>query len=204
MFWKILSTRSGHFGHFGNFGNFGKIGNPESAAIPKFPKSPPLCFGKSCPLGRAILEILEISEILEVLEIRKVRGFQLMFWKILPTRSEEFGNLEISEILEISANSEFWEILEIREILDFLENLEFLELIYRRADSDSSDDRPCTTTHLQRQGLSILMPIFRRISIYGYICLDTPTNTTTNTNTDIDHLLNAQASTSIPSNITRL
>ena len=32
-----------------------------------------------------------------------------------------------------------------------------------------SDDRPCTTTHIQRQDLSILMPIFRRISIYVYI-----------------------------------
>ena len=81
----------------------------------------------------------------------------------------------------------------------FLEILEFLELIFRRADCDPSDDRPCTTTHLQREGLSILMPICRRISIYVYIyiCIDTPTNTITNTNTDIDRLLNAQASTSM-------
>ena len=94
------------------------------------------------------------------------------------------------------------------EILDFLEILEFLELIFRRADCDPSDDRPCTTTHLQRQGLSIFMPIFRRISIYVYvyiyICIDTPTNTITNTSTDIDHLLNAQANTSINIHITRL
>ena len=62
-----------------------------------------------------------------------------------------------------------------------------------------SHGRPCTTTHLQRQGLSILKPIFRRISVYVYIyiCIDTPTNTITNTNTDIDHLLIHQASTSI-------
>ena len=71
MFWKILSTRSCYFGNFGNFGN------PESEEIPKFPKSPPLCFGKSCPLGRAILEISEI------LEIRKVREFQ-NFQKVRP------------------------------------------------------------------------------------------------------------------------
>ena len=108
--------------------------------------------------------------------------------------------LEISTILEIS------EILEFLEILDFSEVLEFLELIFRRADCDPSDDRPCTTTHIQRQGLSILMPIFRRISIYvyTYIVLDTPTNTSTNTNTNIDHLLNAQADTSISIDITRL
>ena len=43
--------------------NFGNFGNPESEGIPKFPKSPPLCFGKSCPLGRAILEILEIRKV---------------------------------------------------------------------------------------------------------------------------------------------
>ena len=97
-------------------------------------------------------------------------------------------------------------ILEFLEILDFLEVLEFLELIFRRADCDPSDDRPCTTTDIQRQGLSILMPIFRRISIYVYIniCIDTPTNTSTNTNNDIDHLLNAQANTSINIDITRL
>ena len=53
---------SGHFGNFGN-GNFGNFGNPESEGIPKFPKSPPLCFGKSCPLGRAILQILEIRKV---------------------------------------------------------------------------------------------------------------------------------------------
>ena len=39
---------------------------------------------------------------------------------------------------------------------------------------------------------------------YIYICTDTPTNTSTNTNTDIDHLLNAQANTSINIDITRL
>ena len=94
--------------------------------------------------------------------------------------------------------------------MDFLEVWEFLELIFRRADCDRSDDRPCTTTHIQRQGLSILMPIFRRISIYVYIyiymymCIDTPTNTSANTNTDIDHLLNAQANASINIDITRL
>ena len=38
MFWKILSTRSGHFGNFENFGNFGNFANPESEGIPKFPK----------------------------------------------------------------------------------------------------------------------------------------------------------------------
>ena len=26
MFWKILSTRSGHFGNFGNLGVFGNFG----------------------------------------------------------------------------------------------------------------------------------------------------------------------------------
>ena len=40
--------------------------------------------------------------------------------------------------------------------------------------------------------------------IYIYICIDTPTNTSTNINTDIDHLLNAQAKTSINIDITRL
>ena len=76
-------------------GLFGNFGNPESEGIPKFPKSPPLCFGKPCPLGRAIFEILEISEIseiseilevleiLEMLEIRKVREFQ-NFQKVRP------------------------------------------------------------------------------------------------------------------------
>ena len=118
------------------------------------------------------------------------------------------GILQVLEILEKSRPLGLLgilEILEVLEILDFLEVLEFLELIFRRADCDPSDDRPCTTTHLQRQGLSILMPIFRRISIYVYIyiCIDTPTNTVTNTNTGIDHLLNAQASTSITINITR-
>ena len=81
--------------------------------------------------------------------------------------------------------------------------------MFRRADCDPSDDRPCTATHLQRHGLSILMPIFRRVSIYIYIylyniCIDTPTNTISNTNTDIDHLLNAQARTSINTNIALL
>ena len=113
---------------------FENFGNPESQGVPKFPKSPPLCFGKSCPLGRAILEILEITEI----------------W----------------ELLEISEISEFLEIL---EVLEVLEVLEFLELIFRRAGCDPSDDRPCTTTHMHRQGLSILMPIFRRISMY--VCI---------------------------------
>ena len=42
------------------------------------------------------------------------------------------------------------------------------------------------------------------IYIYIYICIDTPTNTSTNTNADIDHLLNAQANTSINIEITRL
>ena len=56
-------------GLFGNFGIPSLSGFPK---FPKFPKSPPLCFGKSCPLGRAILEILEISEILEILEIGKL------------------------------------------------------------------------------------------------------------------------------------
>ena len=54
--------------------------------ISKISKSPPLCFGKSCPLGRAILEISEISaisEISEILEIRKVRRFQ-NFQKVRP------------------------------------------------------------------------------------------------------------------------
>ena len=153
MFWKILSTRSGHFGNFGYFGKSGKGGDS------KISKKSALCFGKSCPLGRAILEILEISEILEM-----------------------------------------------SEILDFLEVLEFLELIFRRADCDPSDDRPCTTTHIRRQGLSILMPIFKRIStyVYIYICIDTPTDTSTNTTTDIDHLLNAQANTSINIDIAHL
>ena len=40
--------------------------------------------------------------------------------------------------------------------------------------------------------------------IYIYVCIDTPTNTNTNTNAAIDHLLNAQASTSITINVTRL
>ena len=63
---------------------------------------------------------------------------------------------------------------------DFLEILESGKLGARiffgnfgiefgRADRHPSDDRPCTTTHLQRQGLSILKLIFRRISIYVYI-----------------------------------
>ena len=43
-----------------------------------------------------------------------------------------------------------------------------------------------------------------RLYRYIYICIDTPTNTITNIATDIDHLLNAQASTSITSYITRL
>ena len=51
-------------------GLFGNFGIPSLSGFPKFPKSPPLCFGKSCPLGRAILEILEI---------RKVRV--KIFWK---------------------------------------------------------------------------------------------------------------------------
>ena len=73
----------------------GNFGNLESEGIPNFPKSPPLCFGKSCPLGRAILEISEILEILEILEIfeiseileiRKVREFQNFqnFQKVRP------------------------------------------------------------------------------------------------------------------------
>ena len=73
---------------------------------PNFPKFPPLCFGKSCPLGRAILEILEI---------RKVRGFQ-NFQKSPPLC---FGK-------SCPLGLEIWEFL---EILDFLEVLEFLELI---------------------------------------------------------------------------
>ena len=68
----------------------------------------------------------------------------------------------------------------------------------RRADCDPSDDRPCTTTHLQWQGPSILEYQY----IYIYIHIDTPTNTITNTNTGIDHLLNAQANTSINADIT--
>ena len=52
-------------------GLFGNFGIPSLSGFPKFPKSPPLCFG-----GRAILEILEILEIgklgariLEILEL---------------------------------------------------------------------------------------------------------------------------------------
>ena len=81
------------------------------------------------------------------------------------------------------------------EILDFSEILEFLELIFRRADCDPSDDRPCTTTRLYLDEYQYT---------YIYIYIDTPTNTITNTNTDIDHLLNAQASTSSTFNIARL
>ena len=134
------------------------------------------------------------------------------FHKVRPyvlekSRPLGLGILEFLEILEILGFLEIW---------DFLEILEFLELIFRRADCDPSDDRPCATPHLQRQGLSILMPIFTRISKYVYICIYIyiciyvymyiciPTNTITNTNTDIDHLLNAQANTSININITRL
>ena len=56
------------------------------------------------------------------------------------------------------------------------------------------------------KGKVCLMPISRRISIYVYIyiCIETPTNTSTNTTTDIDHLLNAQANTSITIDITRV
>ena len=46
---------------------------------------------------------------------------------------------------------------------------------------------------------------YQYIYIYIYnICIDTPTNTISNTNTDIDHLLNAQARTSINTNIALL
>ena len=83
-------------------GNFGNFGNPASERIPKFPKSPPLCFGKSCPLGRAILEISEI------LEIRKVSEFPksppLCFGTSCPLGR---AILEISEILEIRKVREF-------------------------------------------------------------------------------------------------
>ena len=135
----------------------------------------------------------------------KLRNFWT-FWKFQNFQKVRPYVLEKSR--KISGNlGNFGKFL---EILDFLEILEFLELIFRRGDCDPSDDRPCTTTHLQRQGLSILKLIFRRISIYVYIyiyikgCIDTPTNTITNTSTDVDHLLNAQASTSITINITRL
>ena len=118
---------------------------------------------------------------------------KLCFGKVPSTRSGDFGNFGICGkfgnfgIEKIFNNPKFpkvrpyvfkksrpldlriLEFLEILEILDFFGNLEFLELIFRRADCDPSDDRPCTTTHLQWQGLSILMPIFRRISIYVYI-----------------------------------
>ena len=181
---KILVPNFPDFQDFQNFQNF---------------QSLPLCFGKSCPLGRAILEILEISE------IRKVRAFPKFpeFPKIPPLcfgKSCPLGRaiLEISEFLEIS---------EMLEILDLLEVLEFLELIFRRADCDPSDDRPCATTHIQRQGLSILMPIFRRISIYVYtykhvsilLRILLPILILT-----IDHLLNAQANTSINIDVTGL
>ena len=80
-------------------GLFGNFGIPSLSGFPKIPKSPNLCFGKSCPLGRAILEILEISEILEILEIS-----------------------EISEILEISEISEILEIGKLgARILEILE-----------------------------------------------------------------------------------
>ena len=140
--------------------NFRKFQN-----IPKIPKFPKF------PKNSKISKISEISKNFQ--NLQKLQNFQiskklaLMFWKNpVHTRSGDFGdfgNFGIFQILK------FLEILEIFEILDFLEILEFLEWIFRRADCDPSDDRPCTTTHLQRQGLSILMSIFRRISICVYI-----------------------------------
>ena len=52
--------------------------------------------------------------------------------------------------------------------------------------------------------LAMARSVNTRISIYIYIYIhiDTPTNTITNTNTGIDHLLNAQANTSINADIT--
>ena len=55
-----------------------------------FQKVRPYVLGKSCPLGRAILEISEIFGNPESERIPKKSA--LMFWNILSTRSGHFGN----------------------------------------------------------------------------------------------------------------
>ena len=110
IFWKILSTRSGHFGNLKILENFRNFRNP-----PKFPKNPPLCFGKSYPLSRAILEILEIRKVRVKIfgnfgHSRKERKFQnfqksaLIFWNILYTRSGHFENFGA---FQMNTNTDF-------------------------------------------------------------------------------------------------
>ena len=80
-----------------------------SPKVPKFPKTSPLCFGKSCPLGLAILEILEF------LDSKISKKFALMFWRILSIRPGSFGNVGMFGNSGNFENVEFLEILEIRK-----------------------------------------------------------------------------------------
>ena len=138
---------SQNFQKFQNFHNFQKFLSQKFLRIPKFPKSSPLCFGK-IPSTRSG----DFANFGRFGNFGIFGNFGLLenpkFPKSSPlclgkSRPLGLGILEILEILEI---------LKILEFLTILEILEFLELIFRRADYDPSDDRPCTTTHLQRPG----------------------------------------------------
>ena len=71
---------------FQNFQQFQKL-----PKFPKLPKTSPLCFGKPCPVGLAILEILEF------LDSKISNKFALMFWKSCPLG---LAALEMLEFLE--------------------------------------------------------------------------------------------------------